>query len=77
MIGVRLRKVKVLADIIGSFRVDFEVKYSKITWTTSGKRTRHSVVVKAETKSEAIKKVLDKTKGLAFNIRVEELKDEV
>lgn len=54
-----------------------EVKYSKIAWTTTGKRTRHTDTVKAETKSEAIKKVLVKTKGLAFNIRVEELKDEV
>lgn len=54
-----------------------EVKYSKIAWTSSGKRTRHTDKVEAESKSEAIKKVLVKTKGIAFNIRVEELKDEV
>ena len=51
----------------------YQVKYMQIAWTTSGKRTTHSNVVEAESKSEAIKKILVKTTGKAFNIRIEEV----
>ena len=68
-------KVVSLMDIIGAFKMRFKVKYAKISWTTSGKRTTHEDVVKAENRSEAVKKVLIKTKGSAYNIRVEEIKE--
>lgn len=54
----------------------FTVVYKTISWSYKGKIKLHNIKVVAESKTDAVNKVQAKTKGKAFNIKVEEIKDE-